>query len=961
MIELIHVSKTYCPKKGVPVNALKDVSVRFPEKGLVFLLGKSGSGKSTLLNLCGGLDVADEGEVRIAGQNLRECAGKALDACRNTCIGFVFQEYNLLPEFSVGANISLALELQGETVSEAELEQALDAVGLSGFADRKPGELSGGQRQRVAIARALIKNPKVLLADEPTGALDSKTGRQIFELLQKLSGDKLVLVVSHDREYSERYADRIIELSDGRVISDTVKQPADAETMGEPVIRGNIMSVPAGYRLTQADRERMNAYLASEKAEPLLVRQTERTGEDYVFAPTDPDTIPKAEEKASFVSAHLPLRRAAGIAWSSLVSKKGRMAVTAILCTIALLLCSFFDAFASFRYEYMVADSLEARHAENGFLMKQGKSTVHAGEEDDGIGDGWDNETAYGMSEAERQLIEEKVAGNVFPIYRFDDVNVKNTLPTVEKAGITRSFFEMIEECYSWDGFVEVSDEMLSTLGYRLVAGRLPDGSANEIAVSKCFFELTQLAALSAGEKFSLRGLVPSSIIGREYTMSDGTVLTVTGVVDTNIEVTSLFNAYQDMEKQLLERKSIFNIGAFKALAEIENFLFQLKGNAAQYAMVGEGFCKGLLERKQETVYDFFSVCLFANSSRISLYVGDGTLVSPERITPVSIGSGEKDIVISEKLAKDIVQMLLPKASSIENGINLPDEFLKQAVFGSENASVSVSELTTDEYAAALSLYLDSMSAEALGKMLQTVLDIPGYTLSYAERLNMYNENLPQVRITGLVKQAKDYETPTVYCFDRSPFLPDTCPFGRDYGGFLYRRPETKEAFLSDIRFANDGGAFRYALVTSCDAQLRVVEGIMDAADGILLYVVLFFALFAVFLFMRFVSVSIMSKKHEIGILRAIGSGGGDVYRIFGTESLYMAMICFVLSVCATWGGIALFNRCLLEQYGLMMLRFTARQVLVLFVISILMAVLASILPVWSCARKKPIDAIRDR
>ena len=156
MLEIKDIHRTYLPKKGVPVKALDGVSLSFADKGLVFILGKSGSGKSTLLNVIGGLDVADSGEFVIKGKSSKDFSNADFDSYRNTFIGFIFQEYNILNEFSVGQNIALAMKLQGRKVTDETLNAILDEVDLSGYANRKPNELSGGQKLRVAIARALI-------------------------------------------------------------------------------------------------------------------------------------------------------------------------------------------------------------------------------------------------------------------------------------------------------------------------------------------------------------------------------------------------------------------------------------------------------------------------------------------------------------------------------------------------------------------------------------------------------------------------------------------------------------------------------------------------------------------------------------------------------------------------------------------------------------------------------------
>ena len=235
MLEVRDLKKYYKTKGGVEVHALDGVSIQFPETGMVFLLGKSGSGKSTLLNVSGGLDKPDSGEIIVKGKSSKDFTQSDFDSYRNTFIGFVFQEYNILNEFNIETNIALALELQGKKNDKKAVEDLLKQVDLEGLGKRKPNTLSGGQKQRIAIARALIKNPEIIMADEPTGALDSNTGKQVLDTLKKLSETKLVIIVSHDRDFAEEYADRIIELKDGKILSDHSKTFAKAEEVSSNV------------------------------------------------------------------------------------------------------------------------------------------------------------------------------------------------------------------------------------------------------------------------------------------------------------------------------------------------------------------------------------------------------------------------------------------------------------------------------------------------------------------------------------------------------------------------------------------------------------------------------------------------------------------------------------------------------------------------------------------------------
>ena len=262
MLQIKHLSKIY-KSKNVEVHALNDINLEIQDKGMVFILGKSGSGKSTLLNVLGGLDQFNEGEIIICGKSSQNFKQSDFDSYRNTFIGFIFQEYNVMDNFTVKENIELALQLQGKKVEQTVIQSILEEVDLQGLEDRKPNELSGGQLQRVAIARALIKNPEIIMADEPTGALDSHTGKQVFDTLKKLSKNKLVLIVSHDKEFAKYYADRIIELADGKIISDTSKESIAPKKInnGISILEDEFINIENSKQLTDEDIQEISKRL----------------------------------------------------------------------------------------------------------------------------------------------------------------------------------------------------------------------------------------------------------------------------------------------------------------------------------------------------------------------------------------------------------------------------------------------------------------------------------------------------------------------------------------------------------------------------------------------------------------------------------------------------------------------------------------------------------------------------
>lgn len=214
MIKLINVNKYY-QSGNEKIHAVRDFSVTFPEKGLVFILGPSGSGKSTLLNLLGGLDKPDEGEIWVENYNLALLSKKEKNAYLNSYLGFVFQEYNILKDLTLKENISLPLEIQNIKAKKRKelLNKVIEDVELTGLENRKVSQLSGGQKQRIAIARAVVKNPNLIIADEPTGNLDSETSTTIFELFKKLAKERLIIIVTHDEESALLYNDMLIRIS----------------------------------------------------------------------------------------------------------------------------------------------------------------------------------------------------------------------------------------------------------------------------------------------------------------------------------------------------------------------------------------------------------------------------------------------------------------------------------------------------------------------------------------------------------------------------------------------------------------------------------------------------------------------------------------------------------------------------------------------------------------------------
>lgn len=270
MLELKNINKSYKTGNFVQ-HALKNVDLSFRKNEFVAILGPSGSGKTTLLNIIGGLDRYDSGDLIINGKSTKKFKATEWDSYRNNCVGFIFQSYNLISHISVLENVEMALTLSGykrKNKKEKALE-ALEKVGLKDHAYKKPNQLSGGQMQRVAIARSLVNDPDIILADEPTGALDSATSVQIMNLIREIAKDKLVIMVTHNPELAKDYANRIIEFKDGEILSDSNPINSEEENLGKVHIRKTVLSYLSAIHLsfnnikTKKGRTFLTAFAAS--------------------------------------------------------------------------------------------------------------------------------------------------------------------------------------------------------------------------------------------------------------------------------------------------------------------------------------------------------------------------------------------------------------------------------------------------------------------------------------------------------------------------------------------------------------------------------------------------------------------------------------------------------------------------------------------------------------------------
>lgn len=341
MIKITSLNKIYRSKKRKKCHALNDINLTLPDAGLVFVLGKSGSGKSTMLNLIGGLDSMTSGQIEVDGNNLSAFREGAFCNYRNTHIGFIFQDYHLIDELTVYENIVLSLNLR-RIEDEDKVKAALEKVDLAGYEERYPSELSGGERQRVAIARAIVKNPRVILADEPTGNLDTNTAKSIVELLKELSRDCLILIVSHNVNDANAYADRIIELAKGKIISDKSKNPDFAD---EVMLNNGTLVYPNGLALSEKDVDLIN----NNKDANIVIKK-----DKFISTPENKSVA----KKVKIENKNLSLGKELKLSGKFLKNKALAIAVSSFMVAVIMIIMALSQTIIAFNSNEIVASEM---------------------------------------------------------------------------------------------------------------------------------------------------------------------------------------------------------------------------------------------------------------------------------------------------------------------------------------------------------------------------------------------------------------------------------------------------------------------------------------------------------------------------------------------------------------------------------------------------------------------------
>ena len=906
MIKIENIDKEYTIKNGERNCVIQNMNLEFTNYGLVFIIGKSGCGKTTLLNLIGGLDIFDRGSIYINNVNTKEFTSHDYNIYRRDQIGFVFQEHNLLSTYTIRKNLTIALELQGKTVSEDEIDSVMNEMDLDGVKDRYPEELSTGQKQRVAIARAIIKTPELILADEPTGSLDSETGKIIMELLKNLSKERLVIVVTHDSESAYEYGDRVVEISDGQIMKDT------------------ILNTTLPVKLNNMKSSGMNE-----------VRERSRN--------------------------RMKTKDIMSLSLKNLISKKYRLIFTILLCTIAFTLFGVSDTIASYDAEDALLQSLNKVDRKYVTISKDFSYI------DEITGDGIGERPSFTDDDI-LELNSIYSNGNFYKVFfNYNDyfgteVNKLKLLEYENQSGRIYTF--------EINGATEISNEFLEYTGIELIAGSLPERNTedNEIIITKYFYETFKNFDIEQGEE-NVEITDLDDIIGKIFNGYK-----IVGVVDTNLDFErySFLDEDPNIDSDTLrntsfEFQSLLDTGLHTLIYFREGYYDEVIDNQS-VVTIGTLSLSTKIGEKYISLGQANSVTKLSNLTR-EVYMVSGAQVSElnynEIIIPIDMlpkfgepGFGVLNTypnlmgLIEDEIDSLVSDFALTNYSLIVDDFesdfgNSSHENYKEYILSNESnvyqSDYNLSHFTNlARETIVMNNLFDEMSGTELG-----YFDNFGFLTEYFD-LKIVGVYFPENPI-GDVIDRPEVDNPIVMSTDMIEYV------NNDIGLIIVilsgnNSEDIKIILAGNKETDDDFYGIDYILNSEYKNMLEFAGGYISFISLILVSVGGLFAVFSSLLLFNFISTSIRFQQKDIGILRSIGASSSDVFRIFSIESLMVGLICFILSLSITIPVILIFDNILQKQFfvPVSFVFVTMRQVLLLFLISTGVALLATVVPIYN-------------
>ena len=978
MLQLKNIVKDYISGDST-VRALKGVDLSFRSSEFVSILGQSGCGKTTLLNIIGGLDQYTSGDLIINGKSTKSFSDRDWDNYRNHNVGFVFQSYNLISHQSVLSNVELALTLSGvsKSVRKQKAIDALTKVGLGDQIYKKPSQMSGGQMQRVAIARALVNDPDILLADEPTGALDSETNLQIMDILKEISSEKLVIMVTHNPELAEKYSTRIIKLLDGEIVSDSSPAEAVAEaTIDDNDVKPSMsfltaLSLSMNNLLTKKARTLLTSFAGSIGIIGIALILSVSSGVKAYIDSVQKDTLSSypITIEAESVDANELMRNIMDADNKKVAHKLDRVYSSS----------AFYDMINAMNSTETNKNNLEK------FKKYIEKDTKPFGDSLSAVQYEYNLNLNIYTKDTEGQIIKSDIEDLVSELYGFSDTSIANTAmaknPMLSSFGAMNAWEELLpgengnlhnellEEQYdiiygSWpkkyndimlivDQNNEISDLCLYALGLESsenmkkimnaamkgekIKRRENSWSYKEI----CDMEFNVILASdmysydSTSKKYRDLSLTKD---GLEYLYDNGTKLNVCGILRPNENTASSMIsgsiAYTTALTDYVIDKAYDNSVVKKQLKNKDiDVLSGLKFDTGEEIKLSD-------EQKATAITEYFNS--LSKSDKAKMFVTVSSNPEDEYI------SGQIEAMIGSKSREEIIDMVIQNADNTDMDKNTLAKYLNsmdQTKFD-EYVNKMFSEVIKQQYATGIEEQFANYTTEQLCGMFDAAL--ASYTL---EKLSvLYDNHMPQTISDSTYKDnliklgCVDVDSPIRINLYSSTFE-DKDKISDIISGYNENVKESDEISYTDYvallmsSITTIINAISYVLIAFVAISL-VVSSIMI---GIITYI------------------SVLERTKEIGILRAIGASKKDISRVFNAETLIIGFASGAIGIGITLLLNLLINVILHSLTGIQNLNAFLYPIgaIMLVIISMALTLIAGILPSRIAAKKDPVVALR--
>ena len=984
MLEIRNIVKDY-ETSSETVHALKGVSIAFRESELVSILGQSGCGKTTLLNIIGGLDQYTSGDLIINGQSTKQYKSAEWDIYRNHSVGFIFQSYNLIPHQSVLSNVELALTLSG--VSKAErrrrAKEALEKVGLGNQLNKRPNQMSGGQMQRVAIARALVNDPDILLADEPTGALDSETSIQIMELVKEIAKDRLVIMVTHNPELAEKYSTRIVKLLDGQIVGDSdpfdpAKEPAHSEVRKTEVTKGQktsmsfltALSLSKNNLMTKKGRTFLTSFAGSIGIIGIaLILSLSNGVQEYI----------NSVERSTLASFPVSIQHET-VDYTSLMTSMMNVRDNAEENRDPDRI--YTNDISTEMMKTMLSEMQTNNLAEFKEYLESDPDGISASIEE--IQYSYDsNLYIYGHS-ADGDIMQ------INPSTVMSAMMGQSMADNVSQMTNTYSSLMGSSSMSSYDAFRELlSTDMLKT-EYEVLAGRLPEAYNEVVVLVTDRNELSDVTLYTLGlrDQGELEGMMSSVMAGESFDLDTG-------------DLSFSYDDLMGMEFSMLTAPEFYqknDDGTWTDMRSDSEFMEQAAENGLKLKVVG------ILKPDADSLISSTNSGGIGYTHALTEYMIDKTnsseLVKEQKENPdVDVFTGiefpkadeEEEQPMSQSEAMEMLTGMLTEEqrTKLNEGIMaalteeqqaqiqsammgmVSDEQMNSIMMGvltpeqltQLQSGADVNSLLTDAQKAQMSAQIAaSLTAEQNAELSAMMNGMVDPTKMYT----IFMQVLTTDQLRQLMDMTKEPET-TDATYDGNLKLLGVAELSEPSSMKIYATDfESKEKITqliekyNDSKIADDNQADVINYTDYVGLMMSSVSDIINAISYILIAFVAISLIVSSIMIGIITYISVLERTKEIGILRAMGASKRDISNVFNAETLIVGFSAGVIGIAVTLLLNIPINIIIENITGIANVALLPWQGgVILVVISMLLTLIAGLVPAGVAAKKDPVEALR--